>query len=548
MGPQGTVPVPAVPRPVAATKDRGRLPNDQLDSTAFVAINFINHYTYTLDERFLREKAWPVMLACADFYEDYLVFEEGRYVFKESAAREGGGDTNPCYPLAYVSFVLDACLQVADLLDVPQRRQRKWRHIIDHMSGFPTTEVAGETVLKEAESLSEVTIRGPGDNCSLLQTIHPGEGISLGSDPRWLEVARNTIAYLNSKPDRYSWYQHNNFPMIFTQAARVGWDAEDLFKRLKLRLFAEMRRNLTVYEWGGGIETCGGTEAIHSMLMQGHEDIIRLFPVWPRERDASFVRLRAKGAFLVSSRLEDGEVQYVRLQSERGGNCVMVNPWPGRSAMWHGTGESAGVVEGGRFALKTVAGETLLLGPEGIPADELRARVLGTVDRDTPANRLDTEKDFLRLTILDPSTSGNDRPRWIDRPARRKFNPNPGRQGIVAVHPRSRDVPCVIRREVEVPNDGRPSLRVVASADPWSGEVDFVLRAGVDDGESAEWFDAEVVSSGAAPSPKGWKTFDYDLSNYAGKTATVLIEVACGGKNAWNNERAFFDEISVITR
>ena len=252
VGPQGGIHVASERTPVAATKDRKRLPNDQLDAMAFVAINFINHYTYTLDGEFLKEKAWPVMLACADFYEDYLVFEDGRYVFKESAAREGGGDTNPCYPLAYCSFVFKSCLQVADIMEIPESRLEKWRHIIKHMSAFPTAEVDGMTVLKEAESLTRITIRGPGDNSSLLQTVHPGEGINLGSDPAWLKIGHDTVKYLNSDPARYAWFQHNNFPMIFTQAARVGWDAEDLWRQLKARIIAEMRPNLTVEEWGGG--------------------------------------------------------------------------------------------------------------------------------------------------------------------------------------------------------------------------------------------------------------------------------------------------------
>lgn len=60
-------------------------------------------------------------------------------------------------------------------------------------------------------------------NVSLLQIIHPGEGIGLGSDPKLLEVARNTLDYRNSDPKNPSWMQiHNNLPLIFTQAATIG--------------------------------------------------------------------------------------------------------------------------------------------------------------------------------------------------------------------------------------------------------------------------------------------------------------------------------------
>jgi alpha-L-fucosidase 2 len=546
VGPQGGIGFPAGPTPVAETKDRRKLPNDQLDSMAFVAMNFINHYTYTLDEKFLREKAWPVMLACADFYEDYLVFEGGRYVFKESAAREGGGDTNPCYPLAYCSFVFKSCLQVADLMELPESRREKWRHIIKHMSAFPTAEVDGMTVLKEAESLSRITIRGPGDNSSLLQTVHPGEGINLGSDPALLKIGHDTVKYLNSEPARYAWSQHNNFPMIFTQAARVGWDAEDLWRQFKARITAELRPNLTVEQWGGGIESSGATEAVHSMLMQSHEDVLRLFPVWPRNREAKFARLRAKGAFVVSSMLKEGEVRYVRIFSERGTDCELVNPWPRQRAALYRDGKAAETLEGERFTLKTLADETLLLGPDGISHQDLQARVLESVrtDRTNLVNRFDTEKDLSRMTFA--GAYGSMRPWWIDVPSEERLEPNPGRQGIIGVHPESTKVPCIVSREVSIPAKGNPRLRIVASACPRKGVVDYVMQAGIDNGEAAEWFDAELITGGPTPTSDGWKTFEYDLAKYAGQDVTLLLKVACGGENPWNCDIGYFDEISVI--
>ena len=60
---------------------------------------------------------------------------------------------------------------------------------------------------------------------------------------------------------------------------------------------------------GGGIESCGGIiSAVDEMLMQSHEGVIRVFPVWPKEMPARFGNLRAYGAFLVSG--ESGAAMY----------------------------------------------------------------------------------------------------------------------------------------------------------------------------------------------------------------------------------------------
>ena len=93
------------------------------------------------------------------------------------------------------------------------------------------------------------------------------------------------------------------------------------------------------------------------------------------------------------------------------------------------------------------------------------------------------------------------------------------------------------------------SLRVVTSGDPYEAvhNCDFILQAGIHDGNEIAWFDKEVVESGVEPSENNWRTLEYSLKEYSGKTVTIIITVASGGPNGdWANEEAFFDEISVI--
>jgi hypothetical protein len=181
------------------------------------------------------------------------------------------------------------------------------------------------------------------------------------------------------------------------------------------------------------------------------------------------------------------------------------------------------------------------------------------VDPD-PVNTISTEQDMKRIRITGayPLTH----PFFIDRPHPITWQPgdnghtgqpNPGRTGIVAVHPASLDTPCQLFRKVKIPDAGKPSLHVAVSGDPygprgarWEGEDDFVMRVGIYDGQSTTWLDRQILEPGDKPDVKNWHLFDYELSAFKGKTVLIAVEVPAGGlNNHWFNEEAFFDEISV---
>ncbi|MFA5814561.1 MAG: DUF2961 domain-containing protein [Bacteroidales bacterium] len=181
------------------------------------------------------------------------------------------------------------------------------------------------------------------------------------------------------------------------------------------------------------------------------------------------------------------------------------------------------------------------------------------VDPD-PVNTISSEKDMQRINITGayPGTH----PFFIDQPRIIIWQPgdnghigqpNPGRTGIVAVHPASLESPCLLFRKLNVPATDKPLLHLVVSGDPygqrgprWEGEDDFVIRVGIHDGRSTAWLDRQILEPGDKPDANNWYLLDYELSAYKGKTVLIVVEIPAGGKNNhWFNEEAFFDEISV---
>jgi hypothetical protein len=324
----------------------------QRSNAAFAAMNFIWHYQYTQDIDFLRTTAWPYLLEVADFWEDYLKLEGGRYVILNDSIHEGSGtDTNPLLSLGLVRTLFANMLRMSEDLSANADRRAKWRDICDRISAFPTQQRGGKTVFRYSE---KGTAWWP-DNTLGIHHIFPAGAIGLDSDPKLLEISRNTTEAMSR------WSDNNGFSSWYTACARVGYDPATILAKLRRECDTRCGPNLLPYYGGGGIENVAGFLAINEMLMQSHQGVIRLFPCWPKGQNARFGRLRAVGAFLVSAELKGDVVDGLRILSEKGRDCVVINPWPGSAATVVRNGKATETVRGARFTLKTSPGETVEL-------------------------------------------------------------------------------------------------------------------------------------------------------------------------------------------
>ena len=66
--------------------------------------------------------------------------------------------------------------------------------------------------------------------------------------------------------------------------------------------------------------------AINEMLLQSHENRIRLFPACLPDFSGAF-KLAAEGGFIVKSQMKDGAVIFAEIESSRGGLVRLVDPW-----------------------------------------------------------------------------------------------------------------------------------------------------------------------------------------------------------------------------
>jgi len=330
----------------------------QRSDAAFAALNFIWQYQYTQDANFLRVTAYPYLREVADFWDDYLKFENGRYVIYSDSIHEGSGpDMNPVLSLGLLRTLFKNLLAMSVNLGVDADRRARWQSISQHLSEFPLQERDGQEVFR----YSEKGMAWCDSNTLGIQHIFPAGAIGLDSDPKLLEICRRTLQAMGR------WSDNNGFSSWYTTCARVGYDPRIILAKLRAECDQRSYPNLVLYYGGGGLENVAGFLAVNEMLLQSHEGVLRFFPVWPRDQNARFGDLRAVGAFLVSAELKDAQVGRARIRSERGRNCAVQNPWPGQKVRLVRNGKFAEIATGDRFAFPTSVGETIELRPAERP-------------------------------------------------------------------------------------------------------------------------------------------------------------------------------------
>ena len=152
----------------------------QRSNAAYVALNFIWYWQYTRDMEFLGRSAYPYLREVAAFWEDYLKFENGRYIIYNDSIHEGSGnDVNPILTLGLLRTLFGNVLPMSMELGVDSEKRAKWRDILGKLSDFPLQERGGRTVFRYAEKGTAWW----NDNTLGIQHIFPSGAIGLESDP-----------------------------------------------------------------------------------------------------------------------------------------------------------------------------------------------------------------------------------------------------------------------------------------------------------------------------------------------------------------------------
>lgn len=355
------------------THDLGAMFWGQKSNASFAAVNMMMRFYATWDKAYA-EKVYPYIKACADFWEDWLVLEDGRYVDRNDAFWEepswGGRtyDTNPVCSLGLIRMVMNGAYEMSRFLGRDRECRKIWKDISENLSDIPVKELpdGGKTLLCSEPDGDGADRIGAGLNRVMMHGLLIPSGVCGPMlTPEINDIMLSDISLWEARRSKdRDWGNSlgNGIETVYPCAVRLGWPARNVMENLKERISMFSYPNCHIGAHGGGLEALAAVPfTINEMMLQSFEGVVRIFPDWVREQDASFETLRAEGAFLVSSSMKDGEVVSVKVLSEQGRPLVLENPWPGCKVSVSRNGRKARTFSGELLRIRTRAGRTIVI-------------------------------------------------------------------------------------------------------------------------------------------------------------------------------------------
>ena len=284
-----------------------------------MAHNLWMYYLYSGDTTYLRQKIYPVIRDYAEFYASFIEnckSANGKVVFGPSVDPEHtayGWDNSP-YDLAWSKHTLKAAIQGAKVLSVDPDLVKRWTTSLNKL---PYYSVSGE-VVKVGDRENGYNIITP------IVPMFPAEQVSWFSPESEKALFKRSIEWIKN---RYN--LNNSVVMLNVARARLSM-TDDAWNDTKTWFKGKEQPNGLFYWKAHGFymsEQTAVSGLINEFLIQSVDDIIRIFPAWPKNKDAEFINLRTRGGFLVAAKQKDGTISNLKVESTIGGELRMVSPW-----------------------------------------------------------------------------------------------------------------------------------------------------------------------------------------------------------------------------
>jgi alpha-L-fucosidase 2 len=371
-----------------------------------------------MDEKFLKNRAYPFMRECMVFYEQLLEPDEnGVLHVPVTHSPEWQGNlpeawcSDSTIDLALIKYAARASAEAAARVGAKDEQSR-WQHLADHLAPYPEDPEKWGLQLFPGQDLIESH-----HHHSHAAPIYPCGDLNIEGSDLDRDLIDRTLHALEFRGTG-GWIGFS-FSWMACIAARLG-RGNQVWRMLQLYMDAFISPN--TFNLNGDFKRLGvsclhydafcmeagpaAAAGILEMLLQSWKRIIRVFPALPEHwRDVSFEQLRAEGAFLVSATMAGGQITEVRIESERGGVCRVKNTFGMEMVLLRNEDETP--CRGELIEWESQPGETSWIRPSE-PATRAERRDAG--QRMTNPFGLKTPETCARLSLTVAPNDVSDKP------------------------------------------------------------------------------------------------------------------------------------------
>ena len=294
---------------------------------AWLALHVFEHYEYTQDKDFLREK-YSLMREAAEFFTDYLIEnKDGKLVTCPSVSPEntyltesgvkGCLCTGPSMDSQIIAVLFEDVIKSSEILDTDHDFAKKLKTMLEKL---PKPEIGKYGQIKEwAVDYDEVEIGHR--HISQLFALYPADLITPYKTPKLSDAARATLIRRLIHGGGHTGWSRAWITNMWARLFDSNMVYENLQKLIAYSTHPNMLNNLPPFQIDANF---GGTAGMVEALLQSHSGEINLLPALPEEWQSGEIKgLRAKGGFEVSIKWENGKLSTAEIKSLSGNKCVL---------------------------------------------------------------------------------------------------------------------------------------------------------------------------------------------------------------------------------